>query len=182
MVVVFYHLGAPQRATMRIGAELSAGISQAERKRALESSVVKAISDHDRIGQLEAFIMQMSVRIYWMEEILDGAPGERAYEKPIRTDGGKAPAAESWTSRVVVPEWAGGSVWAVSTVSVSAMVLLSFLWWWRSRLKFHFPEAGVETRLGGRHAAGVGAVISFASSQLPPAIQREQTPGASGRK
>jgi hypothetical protein len=49
-------------------------------------------------------------------------------------------------------------------------------WWLRRRARYRFPELDVEPRLGGAHAAGVGAVISFASAALPPASQRDQVP------
>jgi hypothetical protein len=48
--------------------------------------------------------------------------------------------------------------------------------WMKRRARYHFPEFEVEPRLGGSHAAGVGAVISFASASVPPASQRDQVP------
>lgn len=56
------------------------------------------------------------------------------------------------------------------------LVLCSALMWWRRRARFRFPEFEVEPRLGGSHAAGIGAVISFGSAAIPPAMQREQLP------
>ena len=49
-------------------------------------------------------------------------------------------------------------------------------WALRRRIRHRFPEFEVEPRLGGAHAAGVGAVISFASATVPPASQRDQVP------
>ena len=49
-------------------------------------------------------------------------------------------------------------------------------WWTRRRARYQFPEFDVEPRLGGAHAAGVGAVISFASAAVTPASQRDQVP------
>ena len=46
----------------------------------------------------------------------------------------------------------------------------------RRRAKYFFPEFEVEPRLGGPHAAGVGAVISFGRAAPSPAFQREQLP------
>jgi hypothetical protein len=48
--------------------------------------------------------------------------------------------------------------------------------WLGRRARYRFPEFDVEPRLGGAHAAGVGAVISFASAAVPPASQRDQVP------
>ena len=46
----------------------------------------------------------------------------------------------------------------------------------KRRTRYQFPDFEVEPRLGGAHAAGVGAVISFASASVPPASQRDQVP------
>jgi hypothetical protein len=48
--------------------------------------------------------------------------------------------------------------------------------WLQRRARYRFPDFEVEPRLGGAHAAGVGAVISFASASVPPASQRDQVP------
>jgi hypothetical protein len=48
--------------------------------------------------------------------------------------------------------------------------------WLKRRARHRFPEFEVEPRLGGAHAAGVGAVISFASAAVTPASQRDQMP------
>jgi hypothetical protein len=56
------------------------------------------------------------------------------------------------------------------------LALWSAVTWWRGRARFRFPEFEVEPRLGGSHAAGIGAVISFGSSAIPPALQRNQVP------
>jgi hypothetical protein len=68
-------------------------------------------------------------------------------------------------------------------VALPAAVLLAtlltafgFNHWLKIRARYRFPEFDVEPRLGGAHAAGVGAVISFASAAVPPASQRDQVP------
>ena len=56
------------------------------------------------------------------------------------------------------------------------LVALAMGSWFRHRARYRFPDFEVEPRLGGSHAAGVGAVISFASAAVPPASQRDQVP------
>ena len=58
----------------------------------------------------------------------------------------------------------------------AAIVLFGLSRWLRLSGRYRFPEFEVEPRLGGAHAAGVGAVISFASAAVPPASQRNQVP------
>ena len=70
-------------------------------------------------------------------------------------------------------ELAGG----IAAAIVGGLLLLwGVSMWWRARARFYFPALHVESRLGGDHAAGIGAVISFASASVPPAIQRNQLP------
>ena len=44
------------------------------------------------------------------------------------------------------------------------------------RIRYVFPEVETGPLLGAPHAAGVGAVVSFSSAQLPPSQQRDQVP------
>jgi hypothetical protein len=56
------------------------------------------------------------------------------------------------------------------------VLVMGFNRWLRLSARYRFPDFEVEPRLGGAHAAGVGAVISFASAAVPPASQRDQVP------
>lgn len=71
-VVVFYYMGAPQKSVLYLSPTLTDVVSPAEQKRALESSVMQAFKDVDPAGQLEAFLIQMSIRVYWMERMMGG--------------------------------------------------------------------------------------------------------------
>lgn len=176
--VVFYYLGAPQRSVLYLSPSLTDAVSAAEQRRALESSVMQAFEKVDPAAQIEAFLVQMSIRLYWMERIIGGgveAPEDSAL--PLRTMSAREDLEPSkleklgpWLERArsqAVP--AGVVVGAV----VSALAALAFA---RRRARYVFPEFDVEPRLGGDHAAGVGAVISFASAAVPPASQRDQVP------
>lgn len=56
------------------------------------------------------------------------------------------------------------------------ILLICVLIWMKFIRKNRFPEFEVEPRLGASHAAGIGAVISFSSTAVPPARQRAQLP------
>ena len=70
----------------------------------------------------------------------------------------------------------------MSLLGVLAVVVLAGGLGWAGRIialrrvRYVFPEVEVGTLLGAPHAAGVGAVISFSSAQLPPSQQRDQVP------
>ena len=58
---------------------------------------------------------------------------------------------------------AGGSGWVGRLIA-------------RRRVRYLFPEVDTGPLLGAPHAAGVGAVISYSSAQVPPSQQRDQGP------
>lgn len=178
--VVFYYLGAPQRSVLYLSPSLTDVVSAPEQRRALESSVMQAFEKVDPAGQIEAFLVQMSIRIYWMERILNGDAGEAgvegvivrpmtkaASEKPTSSMREKLQPIIDQAKRHLLP--AGVGLGCLLGAWLAAC-------WMRARARYRFPEFEVEPRLGGSHAAGVGAVISFASAAVPPASQRDQVP------
>jgi len=170
VAVVFYFLGEPQRSGLYFSPPLAGFVSEAEQRRSLQSSVMQAVGKADVEPQFEAFLTQMAIRLYWMERMIDGGiPVEP--EAPAEVD---LPVGE--TQRFRLPDFSmpeNGLPWLAG----GAIVLLGLpvaCWARVARARYRFPEFKVEPRLGGRHAAGVGAVISYLSPNLPPAAQREQ--------
>jgi hypothetical protein len=177
-VVVFYFLGAPQRSVIHLSPSLTEGVPAAEQRRALQSSVMSAFGKLNFTDQFEAFSVQMSIRIYWMERMLRGAPGpeESQMEEPraVPAKPVEPKLLDQWRDKVVLwfEQW-----WGIGAlVAGLAMIGSAFLAWMRARVRWMFPEFEVEPRLGGPHGAGVGAVISFASAAVPPASQKDQVP------
>jgi hypothetical protein len=176
-VVVYYYLGAPQRSIVYLSPSITDSVSAAEQWRALESSVMQAFQKIEPSEQIEKFLVQMSIRIYWMERMLAGETtgGDTLPPLPELAVSDRRPMNQSakfvWMQdlawRLVVPTALVGAVF---------LTVFGFVRWFRIRARYRFPEFIVEQRLGGAHAAGVGAVISFASAALPPASQREQVP------
>lgn len=175
--VVYYYMGAPQRSVLYLSPSLTDSVSAAERGRAMESSVMQAFKDVDPSHQIEAFLVQMSIRLYWMERMLGGAveaggeltvfsrPAREVVKKPTLTEE-MQPLIDS-SRRFILP------------VGIAAAALFGALVMWmvfKRQARYLFPDLEVEPRLGGAHAAGVGAVISFASAAVPPASQRDQVP------
>ncbi|MGL5017718.1 MAG: hypothetical protein ACRDBP_06270 [Luteolibacter sp.] len=176
-VVVFYYLGAPQRSVVYLSPSITDAVPAAEQRRALDSSVMQAFQKIDPAEQVEKFLVQMSIRIYWMERMLAGesitadtmppaaalaASNRRANEKSAR-----ALWMQDLARRVALP---------AALLAGLVLAVLGMVYAVRIRARYRFPEFSVEPRLGGAHAAGVGAVISFASAAVPPASQREQVP------
>lgn len=178
-VVIFYFLGAPQRSAIHLSPSLTEEVSAPEQRRALQSSIMSAFGKLNFTDQLEAFSVQMSIRIYWMERMLGGGPGPD--EMPVAAEPRKVPLKAKKPS--VIDEWRDmaigwfGKWWGYAALGSGSLMLISAFWaWMRSQVRLRFPELEVEPRLGGAHGAGVGAVISFASAAVPPASQKDQVP------
>jgi hypothetical protein len=175
--VVYYYLGAPQRSVVFLSPSITDAVSAAEQHRAVESSVMQAFERTKPSEQFEKFLVQMSIRIYWMERMLAGghptgdslssaSPGIAA------NDRGTAKSEKfAWIQALVIR-----FAEPVAILVGGLMVIFGFSQWLQLRARYRFPEFDVEPRLGGAHAAGVGAVISFASAAVPPASQRDQVP------
>ncbi len=175
--IILYYLGAPQRTGLYLSPSLTDTISAQEQRRALDSSVMQAFEKSDPSGQLERFLVQMSIRIYWMERKIGGQiatsdeAGNLAVSPPPVATRDAAPMkfenVRLLAVRHAIP----------ATVLLGTLLgALGIVKWARSRSLYRFPDFEVEPRLCGPHAAGVGAVISFASASQPPATQRDQMP------
>lgn len=175
-VVIFYPLGKPQSSTMRVTQQIAAKVSMLERGRVMENAVMEALKKSDKAGQLQAFLIQMSIRIYWMERIMNGEKNEAAAAPVTEKHASKKPAAKGIEKfrpliDMVAPYLMPGG-FAVGTIALLGVLRMML----RRRARYRFPEFEVEARLGGPHAAGVGAVLSFGRAAPPPAYQREQMP------
>lgn len=175
-VVIYYYLGAPQRSNIYLSPILTDAVSAAEQRRAMESSVIQAFASASPFEQLNAFLVQMSIRIYWMERMQER---EEVASEEVSADemlGDDAEEKEESGAKFVMPLWAKITGGFLAVLGGGALTLWSMLLWYQSRRRFVFPQFEVEPRLGGEHAAGIGAVISFSNAALPPARQRDQVP------
>lgn len=175
--VVYYYMGSPQRSVLYLSPSLTDTVSTAEQRRAMESSVIQAFKDVNPAKQIEAFLVQMSIRIYWIERMMDG--GAVAGEDPPLTHrAAKTPESKPSMMERFQPQIDLVRPFEVPAAATASGLLVALLTscWVKRRARYRFPEFDVEPRLGGSHAAGVGAVISFASAAVPPASQRDQVP------
>lgn len=171
--VIYYYLGAPQRSSVYLSPSMTDQVSAAQQRRALESSVQHAFARTEPAEQFEKFLVQMSIRVYWMEPKSAALPAVTALPEP-------APRDEKTTGKTAKFEWLVDWLKAKAILIGGVSLTLLLGWglhrWLRARARYEFPVFDIEPRLGGPHAAGVGAVISFANAALPPALQRDQVP------
>lgn len=178
-VVVYYYLGAPQKSDIYVSPLLSETVSAAEQRRALISSVEEALEKPDALAQFEAFCVQLSIRIYWMERAA-GLVKEEPATPVARRAKDEAPAKAESPSVLQAKAW--GQRYGVSGGIMASAVLVVFggVSFARRRARYRFPSFDVPARLGGSHAAGIGAVISFGSTTQSPSSQRNDVPNYLG--
>jgi hypothetical protein len=173
---IFYHLGKPQASTMLVTRQIAEKVSVLERGRAMENAVMQALKKSDKTGQLQTFLIQMSIRIYWMERIMNGDKAETS-AAPLNDKAASKKSAAKGIEKfrplidMVAPHVMPGGL-AIGTIVLLGVMRVVL----RHRARYRFPEFEVEPRLGGPHAAGVGAVLSFGRAAPSPAYQREQMP------
>lgn len=170
-VVVIYYEGAPERAAMYLSPVLTEWVSAAEQRRTLRDAALMAARHATAGEQFDAFCAQLAIRTYWIERmaLVGEAVGEVAAVPNRLAERKEAP-------EMGLPEWVGR--WAVLAGLVAAVVVLLLVGFGLRRRwgRLVLPDFGVEPRLGGAHAAGIGAVISFANAALPPSLQKDQPP------
>lgn len=176
VVLLYYYFENPMRTEMVLSPGIARIVSTSEQQRSLQSSLVRAMRANGSFEQLEEFLMQFSVRTYWMERMME-EPAAVTEQVALVEENPVAPADDARLDLLAkIPEpyrkhamMAGAGIGAL-------LVLTLLVCWLRSRAKYKFPELEVEARLGGSHAAGIGAVVNFASPAVSPARQREQMP------
>jgi hypothetical protein len=175
-MIVYYFWGAPQQAVLYLSPALLEAVTGAEQRRTLRGAVKQALAKASPQDQLQAFSDHLAGRIYWMERLIDdaaaGAPAQTSAQARAAKLAKKPRSfADRWGQWRPLAEALAVPGLLLAGVLAVAVGLVSWLRW---HATYRFPEFAVEPRLGGDHAAGVGAVISFASADLPPASQRDQ--------
>lgn len=176
-VLMYYYWNAPERSEVWLPPALEGKIRASERRLLLESPAIAAGRETDPARQFEAFLVQMSIRLYRLEALLgrhEAGDGGHMMSKPVAREAPAKPGFREFMN----PWFDAARPYLPHSVAASIILLpgIAACWWVKRRARYSFPDFEVEPRLGGSHAAGVGAVISFASASVPPASQRDAMP------
>lgn len=176
-VAILYFFGAPERTRLHLSPSLAVEIPISEQRQVLENCVIQAMEKAAPTEQLERFLVQMSIRSYLLERMIADPEfaGHRVAKASLAQTKAKKPEKES-----AALVWARPLIEKYGVLALLGVLIMAVVWgmslWLRGRTRYRFPDFEVEPRLGGAHAAGIGAVISFASAAVPPASQRTQVP------
>lgn len=176
VVVLYYYYGNPNRTQMELSPSIAKAVSTSERERSVQSSLIRAMRANGSFEQLEEFVMQFSIRTYWMERMMDEVSGKVQVELAVEKVAIVSPKKKRTDLLEMIPEKYREPASIAAAALGSIVVLCGLVIWLKSRARYRFPEIEVEARLGGSHAAGIGAVVNFASPAVSPANQREQVP------
>jgi len=169
--LIFYHLGKPDRAQFFLGNDIRAVISEDEQNRALRAAVQEAFEKSDIAYQLDNFLVELSIRLYWIQREL----AEVGKPKPSRGGSDVLEARVASSDDRPHPLIGRGLLFVAMMTGVGLLGWLGYYCTER-RVRYLFPEVDTGALMGAPHAAGVGAVISFSSAQLPPSQQRDHMP------
>jgi hypothetical protein len=175
-VVVYYYLGAPEKADIYVSPLISDSVAAADQRRALASSVEEALEKPDKVAQFEAFSVQLAIRVYWMERaagLVSEVETTPLVRPLVRTEKkAEKPSAMKARLEALTAEW-GPSAGIMGAAIFMVAGGLAFA---RRQARYRFPVFDVPARMGGSHAAGIGAVISFGSTTQSPSSQRNEVP------
>lgn len=171
-VVIHYYLGRPDRSEMFLSAGLMEVVPITEQGRALANAVQRARTGVSPLDELEKFMVQTSIRIYRMERMLSEgfvspAPLTKQESKDVARE-------QALTPLMLFVEFLRAQKYKLIVGFLITVCGYFYLKRLRRRAVYLFPDCEVAERLGGAHAAGVGAVIEFGKNSKPPAAQLEK--------
>ncbi|NNC88863.1 MAG: hypothetical protein HKN82_10445 [Akkermansiaceae bacterium] len=171
--LVFYFLGMPEKAQMVVSDAIRASVTAEELQRARKAAIQEAFEKSDPADQLDNFSVELSIRLYWFEKAMtipeatpatatsEGAPSARV--EPPEPEPQRIKPLLRGVGILSFLALAGGLGWLGRLIA-------------DRRMRYVFPDLDGGPLLGAPHAAGVGAVVSFSSSQLSPSQQRDEVP------
>ncbi|MGB0993204.1 MAG: hypothetical protein ACPG32_12145 [Akkermansiaceae bacterium] len=180
--VVFYFLGDPSRSMISFGGKAPVSVEHLRKSR--EAALIKALEKSDPVDQVESFLVQLSISLYWLEkeqaDLRDASAAAVAKKQADAQSSNTASAAGGSRAKQgafakLKPELP--YLLTVASGFGCSLIALIFAWrmWGRSR-RYEFPVIDLPSRLGADYGAGVGAVIAFHSQVGAPSSQREQVP------
>ncbi|PQJ27805.1 hypothetical protein BSZ32_04360 [Rubritalea profundi] len=171
IVIVYYYIGAPERSDFLLAGGVSDRVPEWQVKELLWNAAHKAREKSDVFDQLDGFVGQLSMRLFWVEEILremivESVTSIVGQQSPSNSKTDKLVGMLDSAAEVEVPPlvyWVAGGVLLVGIAGV-----------WFLRRKLYFPECPSPCRIGGEVGAKSGGVLSYRNRHKPPSMQREQ--------
>ncbi|MEO1856468.1 MAG: hypothetical protein ABGY95_03750, partial [Rubritalea sp.] len=171
LVIVYYYIGVPERANFLLAGGVSDRVPSWQVKELLWNAAHKAREKSDVFDQLDGFVGQLSMRLFWVEEILRElivTTVNPTFDKKELPNGkaDKLVGMLDFAARVKFTQRLGWLICGVLLVGAAGLLGL--------KRKLYFPENPSPSRLGGDVGAKSGGVLSYRNRHQPPSAQREQ--------
>ena len=175
--VVYYYMGDPGRAKMVVSPDVYSGVSESMVKGALIYARQEAQKMSEPSSQLESFSTGLSIRLYWIEREIIEASGEEQLLQEVAAED-EITVVDAETVREVLPTDHTQFFYLLGVLVAAVLLggIIALIFNRRRRRSYLFPEIEMSSLLGAPHAAGVGSVIHFGDTALPPSVQKEQVP------
>lgn len=173
-VIVYYFLGQPERSKFHLGGGASANVPEWRKRELLSNAAHTAREKSEIFSQLEDFVGQLSMRLFWVEQLMakgivpddeEGA-GEHAAVKKAKS---LLPDLSALWNDVIAPRLLG----LLGMVGGFVLLFGGFLFY-RSRCRHDFAELPVKKRLSAKRGANCGGILNYKDANLPPSEQKEQ--------
>jgi len=172
-VVIYYFIAEPERSQIFFGGKDSNLIAK-NKIRELESSIkLAAKQKSNKISQLEEFIRQMSLQMYWIERAMttgDYEPLDSQHAKS-KSSAKKNPVTDKVYQGLSLfsRHW-----WIIVASSLALIALLLAGVYWVANRRFLFPPLDIPSRLSLPNGGHSGGILKYSNEKLPPSAQREQ--------
>ncbi|WP_234041910.1 hypothetical protein [Persicirhabdus sediminis] len=178
--IVVYVAGQPEKAEVFYAGSAASYLNKNESFLSLESSRDKALQSLDPAEQLTAFMDQLVIRLFWVEEQLK----KRLPDEMLVVASEPEPV-ELKSSREVAGKFQLTVQMAfylqMAAYALVALLLFAFLLYYSSRLylryrrySFNFPE--VQTRLQAPGGASIGAIVEYSNDEQSSTEQDGRLP------
>ncbi|SHK34089.1 hypothetical protein SAMN02745181_3648 [Rubritalea squalenifaciens DSM 18772] len=174
VVLVYYFIGQPERSRFYLAGGASEVVPDWRKRELLSNAKHTAREKSEVFSQLEDFVGQLSMRLFWVEQIMakavlpvieDELPVDPAEQKAV---GALDKLASFWYDTLAPKLMA-------MLGAVLGLSLLCGLWWiYQSTRRYHFAELPVKKRLSGNRGANCGGIVHYKDPNQPPSAQKEQ--------
>ncbi len=172
LVIVYYYIGAPERSDFLLAGGASDQVPDWQVRELLWNAAHKAREKFDVFDQLEGFVGQLSMRLFWIEEILRELivviPAVEEVLEPVKKSS-KPQQIIKIVDEAMTPELSKALLF---TILGSVMALVAGICFMQRKL--HFPKNPTPPRMGGARGAKSGGILSYSNPRVSPSMQREQ--------
>lgn len=172
VVLVYYFIGSPERSEFLLAGGASSKVPQWQVRELLWNAAHKAREKSDSFDQLDGFVAQLSMRLFWIEEILRDLVVVTPVSGPVDVAKKVDPRAEKLVGLLDGP--VRSHFVQFLTWSLPGVALIGLITFYLFRRRLYFPENPSAARLGGEVGAMCGGVLSYKNRRQPPSEQRSQ--------